>query len=71
MALKYIVIQFFGKFLKKLFCATAQTNLAYKMFALHLRLGLSLIFQQILAWCPYKLGPYKKKKVYRSLFSHS
>ena len=25
-------------------------------------LNLSLIFQQISAWRPYKLGPYKKKK---------
>ena len=51
---------------KQIFCATAQKNLVNFFFSSESEAGivlnLSLIFQQISAFCPYKLGPYKKKK---------
>ena len=62
---KYIVIEFFENiFIKLLFCVTAQKNLVNKIFSLKSEAGivlyLSLIFEQISAWGPYKRGLLKK-----------
>ena len=38
---------------KNIFCLKSEAGIV---------LNLSLIFEQISAWRPYKLGPYKKKK---------
>ena len=50
------------------FCAATQKDLINIVLPLkseaRIVLNLSLIFEQISAWCPYKLGPYKKKRVY-------
>ena len=62
---KYIILELHWNFFQKhVFCGTVKKNVK-KKFSLKSEAGivlnLSLIFGQISAWRPYKLGPYKKK----------